>query len=602
MTDGRDNQLTCLQAQRLLDAYLANDPSLTSTECKALEYHLQHCHDCDDDYNHSKVVIGLIRSYWRPAHQLFPSAEDACSSMTATRAWQHYLRQRPKIAHSYQRQKRIRKFRRLATISAIAASIIIGILAIWNHILPTPLPPSEATTASFTHTAGRQDPLKAFVTLITPSGQRDLPLGHAFHATDKPQEVLLGGMHRVVMNADTSTVFSAESVDIDTERRARYAIQLSKGEIYVEVVPGHPFEVKTNNALLNITGTKFDVRVDSDKTELTLLKGSVRFSNRKNTEQYVDVQAGRSSSIVNQSLPSPSMPVDALAVTAWARDFLIRCTLAQVQPTIEEDLLESIRESYLQPLPPSPENIDYETWRDERKNWFQQTFPWIFRIQDYLKGTHGIEADYIDLLMISGDVWQFRHSHTWHAPFATFKPSFIQQIADYYSLDATPLLQIVDPKFSNQRSERHPLSKDSNSNEDTFISNMAAREAWGSSLQYSIDVHGEVLYDSLFFSLRATAYLTNTQTAAYLWIKAKPDAARLLNRPDDKGASRLCAISSSPEILMKQLLDDINGMNSARQIIQELFIIPQTAGCQRKATSLTKQLYKYISIDGSEDK
>ena len=82
---------------------------------------------------------------------------------------------------------------------------------------------------------------------------------------------------------------------------------------------GHPLTVQTPNAFLTITGTKFDVMVDDDRTNVVLVEGSLRFSSRRSPEQARLVSAGLTSTIVGQSPPTAPYAVDALPITMWAR-------------------------------------------------------------------------------------------------------------------------------------------------------------------------------------------------------------------------------------------------------------------------------------------
>ncbi|MCY2927502.1 MAG: FecR family protein [Planctomycetota bacterium] len=167
---------------------------------------------------------------------------------------------------------------------------------------------------------------------------------------ERPQELLLGGLHRVVMNARTSVTVSAAPAKAPGSKTA-FEIRLAHGELYVEVVPGHPFTVRTGNARLDITGTRFDVRADGNKTELTLLKGSVRFSQPGTAGQFVDVSAGQASTVVGRSTPSAPQPANALAATAWARALALTNAIARAQPDADLALLDPILNSWPQSRP-----------------------------------------------------------------------------------------------------------------------------------------------------------------------------------------------------------------------------------------------------------
>jgi len=98
-----------------------------------------------------------------------------------------------------------------------------------------------------------------FAELVTGQDRKPLAMNQPFATAGEPQEILLGGMHRVVMNRHTKATFSASAAGGDggaaggngapttPQRRQNgrdahagkvpYEIQLAQGELYVEVVP-----------------------------------------------------------------------------------------------------------------------------------------------------------------------------------------------------------------------------------------------------------------------------------------------------------------------------------------------------------------------------
>ena len=52
------------------------------------------------------------------------------------------------------------------------------------------------------------------------------------------------------------------------------------------------------------------------------------------------------------------------------------------------------------------EETDYDHWVEQKRDWFKQEFLWIFQLKEAL-AKEGIEADYPELLIKTGDVWQF---------------------------------------------------------------------------------------------------------------------------------------------------------------------------------------------------
>ena len=149
---------------------------------------------------------------------------------------------------------------------AAAAAVLLAVGVGWSVVQDRRASEPVAQIAA-TSVAG------AFAELVTPAGREKLSLGRPFATGDTPREVLLGGQHRVVMNAQTAATFRARAVKAATNAAARhpaYDIDLANGEVYVEVVPGHPFTVRTTTAVLTVTGTKFGVRAEPGRTDVVL--------------------------------------------------------------------------------------------------------------------------------------------------------------------------------------------------------------------------------------------------------------------------------------------------------------------------------------------
>ena len=61
---------------------------------------------------------------------------------------------------------------------------------------------------------------------------------------------------------------------------------------------------------------------------------------------------------------------------------------------------------FVTPEPVVLESVDYEQWVEQKREWFKQQFPWIFQLKDAL-AKEGVEVDYAELLIKTGDIWQF---------------------------------------------------------------------------------------------------------------------------------------------------------------------------------------------------
>jgi hypothetical protein len=159
-----------------------------------------------------------------------------------------------------------------------------------------------------------------------------------------------------------------------------------------------------------------------------------------------------------------------------------------------------------------PATLDYQTWTHENRSWFQHEFPWLARWEQTFK-SQNIPADYLTLLMVSGDIWQFHYTGpNSQKTIPVFDVHSVNRLADYYQLDRSILLA-DQPGRTQQTSDRIP-------------SDDLAR--WQADLSAHLQTHSTPSLEKLLFTLQAADYLAKTSTAAYLWIKTHPEQARTL--------------------------------------------------------------------------
>ena len=128
-----NKQMTCQQTRHLVDAYILNDPSLTIEDCKGIEFHLQNCPKCTQEYEKAGLVMNLVKKYWsgKTENQLIikKTEQPVERRMTAKEGWKDLLQRCPDLAVVVKHQKRQRLLYR---VSAVAACLIIGCLSFWR--------------------------------------------------------------------------------------------------------------------------------------------------------------------------------------------------------------------------------------------------------------------------------------------------------------------------------------------------------------------------------------------------------------------------------------------------------------------------------------
>jgi len=450
--------------------------------------------------------------------------------------------------------------RKLYYATGIAACLTVAAVLGWMSLSP-PLP-GRANLAEV-----NSEDVAPLVQWVTADGTQPIPVGETIRSGNQYRELLLGGLHRVVMNTDsTATVDAQDGV---------FTIDLAQGELYVEVVPGasQGFVVMTPNARLTITGTKFNVNADDQQTELTLLKGSVRFTSLEGSD-FVDVLAGRASRVIGRSTPTTPQHVDALATTAWARQVAVGNAIARIHPSLGQFDVDDLFHDALVTDMPDYRHWSYERFRDEHREWFAKEFPWAMEIEKTLQEDHGLDADYLDILVVSGDIWQFDYTGTRHisGPIPAFNPAAIERLANWYGLEAQPLLDTL-----RQHSKTQSLA------DHTGEAFAGAIEHWRSDI---VQADQHKFEDLALFSLKASAYLAHTRAALYLWIQEHPEEAARLLASDDYADTFLASPMTtstdqkpSASTLLAQIGRQIDASADCYQQTQQFLMVPGTGPC-----------------------
>jgi len=594
------NESSACPPMELLLRHVIQPESLAEEQCEAISWHIAQCEHCAGRY---EALCDANAELWEQAAEAAGIPErEPVATRTPQEALADLWRQVDEDEAAQRKQYRraiIFRVGRVAAAACILITIGIGWLALRNGV-------SDQTVPSIT--TSPESPV-TFAELVTDQGRKPLALNQPITAGMQPQEILLGGMHRVVMNCHTRATFSVEPQRTEGRHTGKvpYEIQLAQGELYVEVVPGNPFTVQTANARLDITGTKFDVVADRDKTELTLLKGNVRFSAIGRPQEAVSVTAGHASTITGRQAPSTPAPVDALATTAWARDTALNNAVALAGKQVDTDLssLSMMSEDYWRQADlPDVDTLDYEQWLDEhRQGRLART------ALAALPKDKAADADWIEVLMISGDIWQFHYDPKLRAdqPLAKIEPVTITRLARYYGLAEAEILKALGLPDSI-------LAAKSSVQGGTLGQQYAlALRRWYDAVMAATPDKTDAKDDPTLFSLYASQYLAETRTAAYLWAKSNPEKAREL-LADKEYLAMLptppaSAINGMPneKKWLQQLHTEANAARSCVPATMEWLLVPSTTGCTYLASEQHRKLAELIAeltlpLDKQEDK
>jgi len=594
----RKNQLSCEEADVLIFLQTNDVSALSREEHEALEGHLSACAACRQKKIEEDAFVAVIKGHWglvsdrtlEPAQEVRDTArtQRAHSTrrrlMTVSEGWEDLKTRIPELATLSGQRDRTLRLRKLFWQVAATAAVLVIALCLGLQGLQALIGSQSTTPHEIISQHSERHMHGTSVELIDSSGRQTLAIGQNVAAEELPLEILLGGMHRVVLNRNTTASFHANDSE-PLGNTVFYEVRLTKGELYAEVIPGHEFNVRTTNALITVTGTKFDVRASTDRTDLVLVKGGVTFSKADAPSICVEVAAGHMSSIVGKSHPTTPYVVDAAAMVAWARDVAIANALANAGSDTE-DLLGSVRDFCFQTSIPAANSIDYDTWLEEHREWFKREFPWIFTSKEFLSREHGLDVDPIELLMVSGDIWQFHYPRSWQRPIPVFDLAAVQRIAESYGVEAGPLLQILKPVYSH-------------TDEPTGAKAYAdAMDNWQSDVNRAVRSKNGMPSDLLIFTMRAGAFLCNTRVAAQLWIRDYPERAEQLLTDEKYLSGCLSPLIAKAVLntgsLVEVLPDHLTAAQGVISVAQELLITPTAPGCHSHVAILSRELTSHI--------
>jgi len=493
MAYSRNKQMTCQQARHLVDAYILNDPSLTTEDRKSIESHLQNCPKCAQEYEKAGLVMNLVKKYWsgESENQLFVECTEQSTErrMTAKEGWKDLCRCCPDLAVTVKYQKRQQLLHR---VSAVAACLIIGVslfLAFSNYSEP-----EIASKSTHQQVAFAPKP-SVRIELVSKNGNILIPANQQIASNNELNTLVINGKHRLMMN--TNTVLAIEPlVELSN---IGCQVKLVSGQIYTHVEhDGNPFIVDTAHGQAVITGTTFDVKVTDDSTTLIVSEGTVQFESQ---DGVVNVTAGQISEITSQSAPSIPLLCNTDKLTTWATGYKPGPALAQAESNTDLWYLSL----QLGKEPIVLEETDYESWVEQKRDWFKQEFPWIFPLKEAL-AKEGIEVDYPELLIQSGDVWQFVCLESIPARFSVLDPNSLLKAASSYGFDKQWLLENV------------PAAKTTLENPVLSQNSFTGPKAFGRWLEY-LDETKSSRPPTPIYSYHVSKYLAETRSLAWFAVR-----------------------------------------------------------------------------------
>ncbi|MHC5060585.1 MAG: anti-sigma factor family protein [Planctomycetota bacterium] len=487
-------EFDCQDTLEIMDLYVVFSDELTASERNDAAEHMLACEACRNEYLEIKLTDTALRVNrdWLKESGVFGSSETDISQVEISEKEIAKLRFEAMMDRALTRRKRrerkerIAKIKRIAMpISDVAACLIIA-LGIWGVIAdnnPGQTSPQQPVAINPT-----EIPVK--IELLSDSGTKNIPASHPIIAISELKTLRINGNRQMILNMGTELSIVPHNLGC--------IVKLDKGEIYTEVEhDGKPFIVETIHGPAVITGTIFNIKADYKQMELTVIEGTVRFEGNKSK---VNVTAGHKLRLALNRKPSLPLPCNTKQLTAWATGInkteeIVATTT--YQPDFDLPLSFDNAEIDL-------ESIDYATWIEQKRSWFKQEFPHIFKFKEALV-KEGIEADYPELLIKSGDLWRFVFPEKTNTQLIPANFESMLKLASAYDKDAQWLKDYLHVNAANLISE-------------TETSSLKAFERWINALEESLDSPLEVDSKLLCYSLHSSSYLINTRTITWLAI------------------------------------------------------------------------------------
>jgi hypothetical protein len=341
------------------------------------------------------------------------------------------------------------------------------------------------------------------IELLTDKGKVIVPVGTEVKTAAMERKTLtINHKHSIIMNS--GAVLSVRR--LSEEGLAGCLVHLNSGEILAHVEPdGNPFVIATKYGNVTVTGTILDVETTENSTMLVVSQGSARFESANGS---VEVAAGQISRIFGRAIPTEPAPCNPGIMTAWAAGRQQNARLAKVR------LNAQARDDNIDPWVAAGvpsidlEAIDIDDWIEKKQDWFEQEFPWIFRLKDAL-AEEGIQAGYQELLTQSGDLWQFAYPETKSNRIPILDPNSLRRTASEYGFSEQWLVKNVAAAECAIDSLRPQQGR---------AVGLEAFKKWAACFENARRSSTQVDQKTLSYSLHACNYLVNTRVIAWFGV------------------------------------------------------------------------------------
>ena len=500
--------MDCTEAKNLFVDHILRELAPDSEQLRKLEAHLACCRVCREEYESNKWAVGFIEAHKAEFAEAIEAVESkAVSQEELERSWRGIKAKLDKLEAQETKEKPGKIYRLLVKVSAAAACLALCVSAYLMLFKPARTEKSARSQV----VSVPADTIR--IQMLSDDGSTLIPAGRQIASVDSLKTLVINEKHRIVLNSDTTVSLGP----LEQNNRVGCLVKLASGQIYAHVEhDGNPFVIATAHGRAVITGTTFDIKATDRSTTLVVADGSIKFESEKGV---VEVAAGQVSRIIANSAPTRPVSCDTTELTAWATEYELRTAIAKIGSYSETYDLTDLWISAISGLI-DLKSVVYADWIEEKRSWFQREFPWIFQLQSAL-AAEGIEVDYPQLLISSGDIWQFVFPETSPQQIPILHFGSLYKVASKYGFDEQWLtanipaagFAIDEPTTVNSR-----------------FAGLKAFEAWVSCFEQMRKSTETPDSGTILSSIHAGAYLANTRTLAWFSI----NNGRHALRPEDE--------------------------------------------------------------------
>lgn len=531
--------MDCKEAEILFVPHIMGELESCSQQTCEFQTHLATCRACSEQYESSKWTVEFIESHKAEFAVALESIQNkANQQQELERSWRCIEPKLDRLEAQERREKagKIYRFLTKASAACVAIGIFSWLMLIDSRTAEKPVLPQVASaTAS-----------SIKIQMLSNNNKIPIPDGQQIASEDSLKTLIINDKHRLILNANTN--LSVRS--FIQNKRIGCVVNMASGQIFAHVErDDSPFIVSTAHGRAVITGTTFDLKATSAGTILVVVEGSIKLESKRGSAQVI---TGQISKITPNSAPTSPVSCKTAEMTAWATVFELEPALAKIQSISDSyDLSDLGLGAVSSPI--ELERINYDDWIEEKRAWFKREFPQIFQLQKAL-GAEGVNADYPELLLSSGDIWQFVYPETSPRQIPILYFDSLLKAASKYGFDEQWLTTNI-PGMKSMIDMPVP---------EAIYTGQKAFEHWASCFEKMRKLQAPPESSTLLCSLHVATYLVNTRTLAWLNLRS--------------GRTNLSANDKAKVLILLQ--NNVNKANELAGCLIRMFAGPVNQPCE----------------------